>query len=105
LRALGVTTARRSDVLPDVPSIVESVAGYDASVWVGVGAPAGTPSEVIERLNREIGAGLADPKIKAQLAEIGTTPMPLTAADYGRFLAAETDKWGTVVRAANIKLQ
>jgi tripartite-type tricarboxylate transporter receptor subunit TctC len=105
LRALGVTTATRAEVLPQVPAIAESVPGYEASVWVGVGAPAGTPPEVIDKLNREIGTALADPIIKSKLAEIGTTPMPMTPAQYGAFLAAETDKWTKVVRAADIKAQ
>jgi tripartite-type tricarboxylate transporter receptor subunit TctC len=103
LRALGVTTAVRSDVLPDVPTIGESVPGYEASVWIGVGAPRDTPPAIIDRLNREIAAGLADPRIKAQYAELGSAPMPFTADEYGAFVASETAKWAKVIRAANIK--
>jgi len=103
LRALGVTTATRSDVLPDVPTIGESVAGYEASVWIGVGVPAGTPAEIVERLNAEINAGLKNPTIKAQLADGGATPMIASPAEFGTFLAADTDKWAKVIRAANIK--
>jgi len=103
LRALGVTTATRSDVLPDVPTIGESVAGYEASVWIGVGVPAGTPAEIIERLNAGINAGLKNPTIKAQLADGGATPMIASPAEFGTFLAADTDKWAKVIRAANIK--
>ncbi len=105
LRPLGVTTARRSDVLPDVPAIAETVPGYDASVWIGIGAPAGTPPDAIEMLNREVNAALANPKIKAQYTELGNTPMPLTPAAYGAFVAAETDKWAKVVREANVKAE
>ena len=103
LRALGVTTAARSDVLPDIPTIGDSVPGYEASVWIGVGAPKDTPSAIIDRLNREINAGLANPRIKAQYAELGNAPMPFTPGEYGTFLAAETEKWAKVIRAANIK--
>jgi len=103
LRALGVTTAQRSDVLPDVPSIAESVPGYEASVWIGAGVPAGTPGEIVDRLNREINAGLANAAIKAQLADGGATPIRFTPVGFGAFLAAETQKWANVIRAANIK--
>ena len=105
LRALGVTTASRSDVLPDVPSIGESVPGYAASVWIGIGAPKDTPNAIIDQLNREVNAGLANARIKAQYAELGNTTMPLTPAEYGAFMAAETEKWARVVRAANIKME
>jgi tripartite-type tricarboxylate transporter receptor subunit TctC len=103
LRALAVTTATRSDALPEVPTVGESVPGYDAGVWVGAGVPSGTPPEIIEKLNREINAGLANPGIKAQLADLGAAPMPFTPAEFGGFVAAETEKWGKVIRAGNIK--
>ena len=103
LRALAVTTVTRSDVLPDVPTVAEFLPGYEASTWFGVGAPKGTPAEVIEKLNREINAGLAHPKLKAQLADLGGTALPGSAADFGRLIADETKKWGKVIRAANIK--
>jgi tripartite-type tricarboxylate transporter receptor subunit TctC len=105
LRALGVTTAARSDVLPEIPAIGESVPGYEASVWIGVGAPRDTPTAIIDRLNREINAALADPRIKSQYAELGNAPMPLSPGEYGALLAAETEKWAKVIRAANIKPQ
>jgi tripartite-type tricarboxylate transporter receptor subunit TctC len=105
LRALGVTMAVRAAVLPDVPSIAESVPGYDASVWIGVGAPKDTPAAIVDRLNREINAGLGDPAMRARYAELGNTPMPMTPAQYGEFVAAETRKWAEVVRAANIKAE
>jgi tripartite-type tricarboxylate transporter receptor subunit TctC len=102
-RALAVTTASRAGVLPDVPTIAETVAGYEASTWFGVGAPTGTPAAIIERLNREINAGLDDPKVKARLAELGTTPMLLTPAEFGAHVVAETEKWGKVVKFAGVK--
>jgi tripartite-type tricarboxylate transporter receptor subunit TctC len=104
LRALAVTTATRSEALPDIPTVGEFVPGYEASAWYGVGTPKNTPAEIIERLNKEINAGLADPKMKAQLAELGIVPMPMAPAEFGKFVAAETEKWGKVIRAANIKL-
>jgi tripartite-type tricarboxylate transporter receptor subunit TctC len=104
LRALAVTTAApQPDLLPGVPTIGQFVPGYDASGWQGVCAPGKTPPEIIERLNREIDALLADPKIKARLAELGGQVSAGTPADFGRFIAAETDKWGKVVRAAGVK--
>jgi tripartite-type tricarboxylate transporter receptor subunit TctC len=103
LRALGVTTATRADVLPDVPAIGESVPGYEASVWIGAGVPSGTPSEIIEKLNREINATLKDPTVRAQLAQGGASPMIMSAAGYGELLKAETDKWAKVIRAAGVK--
>jgi tripartite-type tricarboxylate transporter receptor subunit TctC len=103
LRALAQTGAARSDVLPDVPTVGEFVPGYETSIWFGVGAPAGTPVDVIDKLNREINAGLADAKIKARLAEAIGVPMPMTPAGFGKFIADETEKWAKVIRAANIK--
>jgi len=103
LRALAVTTATRSDVLPDVPTVDEFVPGYEASAWFGVAAPKATPAEIVEKLNEEINAGLADPKIKAQLASLGGTALAGSPADFGKLIADETEKWGKVIRAANIK--
>ena len=103
LRALAVTTAARSQVLPDIPVIADFVPGYEASAWYGIGAPAHTPVEIVNRLNAEINAGLADAKLKAQLTDIGSVPFVLSPADFGKHLAAETEKWATVIRAANIK--
>ena len=103
LRPLAVTTASRSEALPDVPSVADFVPGYEASALFGVGAPRNTPTEVVERLNKEINAGLADPKVKARLAESGGTVLPGSPADYGKLIASETEKWGKVIRAANIK--
>jgi tripartite-type tricarboxylate transporter receptor subunit TctC len=103
LRALAMTTVARSDVLADVPTLAEFVPGYDASQWYGVGAPKDTPTEVIEKLNNEINAITADPTIKARLAGLGVDPMSMTSAEFGKFIAEETEKWGKVIRAANIK--
>lgn len=103
LRALAVTTAARSDVLPDVPTIGEFVPGYEASAWVGIGAPRNTPNEIVEKLNANINAGLNDPKLKARFAELGATVFVGSPADFGRFLADETEKWAKVVKFAGIK--
>ena len=103
LRALAVTTATRSEVLPDIPTVGEFVPGYEASTWLGIGAPKNTPAEIVDKLNREINAGLADPKIKARLADLGNTPLVGSPADFGKFIADETDKWGKVVKFAGIK--
>jgi tripartite-type tricarboxylate transporter receptor subunit TctC len=105
LRALAVTTATRSQALPDVPVIADAVPGYQASAWYGIGAPKGTPTEIVDKLNAEINAGLADPKLSARLTELGSVPFAGSPADFGKFLAAETDKWGKVIRAANIKAE
>jgi tripartite-type tricarboxylate transporter receptor subunit TctC len=103
LRALAVTTAKRLGVLPDVPTVGEFVPGYEASGWQGIGAPKNTPVEIIDGLNKEINAGLADPKIKAQLISLGGTELALSPTDFGKLIADETEKWGKVIRAANIK--
>jgi tripartite-type tricarboxylate transporter receptor subunit TctC len=105
VRALGVTALTRFEFLPDVPPIADAVPGYEASTWLGLAAPHGTPAEIIETLNREINAGLADAKIKAQLRELGHVPMPMSAAEFGKFIADETDKWGKVIQMAKIKVQ
>jgi len=103
LRALAVSTATRSEILPDVPTIGEFVPGYEASAWNGLAAPRHTPASVIETLNREINAGMADPKIKAQLANLGGTVIAGRAADFSKFIADEVEKWGKVVKSAGIK--
>jgi tripartite-type tricarboxylate transporter receptor subunit TctC len=104
LRALAVATSTRLATLPDLPTIAETVPGYETSSWYGVGAPKGTPPEIIERLNREIFAGLENASIKGRIAEANAAPLPLTAAQLGRHIAAETEKWGKVVRAVGIKV-
>jgi tripartite-type tricarboxylate transporter receptor subunit TctC len=103
LRGLAVTSAVRSDAIAELPSVGEFVPGYEISTWYGVGAPKGTPAEVIDKINKEIDAGLADPKMKARLADLGDVPMPMTPAEFGKFIADETEKWGKVIQAANIK--
>ena len=90
-------------MLPDVPTVGEFVPSYEASTWSGIGAPNATPAEIVEKLNKEINAALADHKIKARLADLGSTPAVGSAADFGRLMADETEKWGKVIRAANIK--
>jgi tripartite-type tricarboxylate transporter receptor subunit TctC len=102
LRALGICGARTS-MFPDVPSIGESVPGYAASAWAGVGTTRGTPPEIIERLNRELNAGLADPAVQKRLADVATTPLVFTAAAFDAYVAAEVEKWGKVIRSAGIK--
>jgi tripartite-type tricarboxylate transporter receptor subunit TctC len=103
LRALAVTTTTRAAALPDVPTVSEFLPGFDAGDLLGVGAPRNTPAEIVDQLNREINAALADPKIKARFADLGGTALALTPAEYGKLLADETEKWGKVIRAANIK--
>ena len=103
LRALAVTTATRSDALPDIPTVGEFVPGYESSSWFGVGAPKNTPAEIVERLNKEINAALADPKMKARFADIGATVFASSPADFGRLVAEETEKWAKVVKFAGIK--
>jgi len=103
LRALAVTTATRSEALPDVPVASDTVPGYEASAWFGLGAPRGTPVPIIEMLNREVNAGLANAKVRARLANAGTTPFVLSPAEFGAHIAAETEKWGNVVRFSGVK--
>jgi tripartite-type tricarboxylate transporter receptor subunit TctC len=102
LRPLAVTTATRSETLPDLPAVGEFVPGYEVSAWYGMGAPSGTPAEVIDKINNEINSGLADPKLKARIADFGGTPFALSPAEFGKFIADETEKWRNVIRAANI---
>jgi tripartite-type tricarboxylate transporter receptor subunit TctC len=105
LRGIAVTTATRSDALPDLPPIADSVPGYEASTWNGVSAPKNTPPEIVAMLNKEINAGLADPKMKARLAEMGAWPIPGSPVDFGKMIDVEIAKWGKVIRAGNIKAQ
>ncbi len=105
IRALAVTTTKRSDAFPDLPSISEFVPGYETSSWFGIGAPAGTPAGIIDKLNRETNAGLADPTIRARLADLGCMELTGSAADFGKLIADETQKWGKVIRDAGIKPQ
>jgi tripartite-type tricarboxylate transporter receptor subunit TctC len=103
LRALAVTTATRSEALPDVPTVSEFVPGFEAGDWLGVGAPKHTPAAIVDQLNGEIATALADPKIRARFADLGGTPLALTPAAFGKLLADETEKWAKVIRAAHIK--
>jgi tripartite-type tricarboxylate transporter receptor subunit TctC len=103
LRALAVTTAARSEVLPDIPTVGDFVPGFEASVWQGVGAPKDTPAEIVDKLNKEINAALSDPKITARLADLGASPLAISSGDFGKLVVDETEKWGKVIRFANIK--
>jgi tripartite-type tricarboxylate transporter receptor subunit TctC len=105
LRALAVTTSMRSAALPDIPTVGDFVPGFEASVWQGVGAPKSTPLGIVEKLNREINAALADPKVRAQLANLGGRALALSPTELGALIAEETEKWATVIRAANIKAE
>jgi tripartite-type tricarboxylate transporter receptor subunit TctC len=105
LRALAVTTAKRLDVLPDVPTLGEFVSGYEAFGWYGLGVPSNTPTEIVNKLNDAMNAALADPKSKARLVDLGVEPMPLTSAGFAKFISDETDKWAKVIRSANIKAE
>jgi tripartite-type tricarboxylate transporter receptor subunit TctC len=105
LRALAVTTAMRSDALPDVPTVAETVPGYEASAFYGMGVPKGTPPEIIDKLNKEINAGLANPNIKARLAELGGMLIPGTPQDFGKLIADETEKWAKVIKAGGVALE
>src|SRR5215510_9381402 len=105
LRPLAMTSATRSEALPDVPTVGEFVPGYEANFWFGVGAPKATPTEIVGKLNKEVNAALADPKMKARLAELGATALPGSSADFGKFIADETEKWGKVIKFAAIKPQ
>jgi len=105
LRALAVTSATPSLALPDVPTVAESVPGYEASFWSGIGAPKDTPAEIVDKLNKEINAGLADPKMKARFADLGSTELPGSPADFGRLIAEETEKLGKVVKFCGAKVE
>jgi tripartite-type tricarboxylate transporter receptor subunit TctC len=105
LRALAVTSASRSDALPDLPILADFVPGFEASYWAGVGAPKNTPAEIIGKLNKEINAALADPLLKARFADLGSTVFPSSPAEFGKFVADETEKWAKVVKFADIKVQ
>jgi tripartite-type tricarboxylate transporter receptor subunit TctC len=103
LRALAVTTATRSEALPDVPPMGDFVPGFEATTWFGVGAPMNTPAEIVDKLNKEINAALADPRMKARISDMGAAPFVSSPAEFGKLLADETEKWAKVIRAANIK--
>ena len=105
LRALAVTSTTRSNVLPEIPAVAEFVPGYEAIGWQGLGAPRGTPADIIDRLNKEINAGLADPQIKARIADLGYTAFANSPADFGKFVVEYTEKWAKVIRAANIRAE
>jgi tripartite-type tricarboxylate transporter receptor subunit TctC len=105
LRALGVTSANRLAVLPDVPPISDFVPGYDASSWDGIGAPANTPPEIVAILNNEVNAALADPTFKARLVDLGAEPFAASAAEFGKFIVEYTEKWRNVIQGAGIKAE
>jgi tripartite-type tricarboxylate transporter receptor subunit TctC len=105
LRALAVTTATRSETLPDTPTVGEFVPGYETSGWTGIGVPRSTPAEIVAKLNRETNAGLADASIKARLADLGGTALAGSPTDFRKLIAEETEKWAKVIRAANIKAE
>jgi len=103
LRPLAVTTATRSEALPDIPTVAEFVPGYEASYWAGIGAPKATPAEIVNKLNKEINAALADPNMKARVADLGGDVLALSPTDFGQLIADDTEKWGKVIKTANIK--
>ena len=103
LRALAITSATRSEALPDLPTVGEFVPGYETSLWLGLGAPKGTSAEIIDMLNQETNAALTDPKLKPRLADLGGTVLTGSPADFGKLISDETEKWGKVIRALNIK--
>ena len=105
LRALAVTTTGRSEALPDLPTVGDFLPGFEASAWFGVAAPRQTPAEIVARLNKEINAGLVEPKIKGRLTDLGGTPLPGSSADFGKLIADETEKWARVIKFAGIKAQ
>jgi len=103
LRALAVTSATRSQALPELPTVAEFLPGYEASAWYGIAAPAGTPVDIVETLNRELNAAFTDPRMKARIAELGGTPLPGSPADFAKLFAAETEKWAKVVKLSGAK--
>jgi tripartite-type tricarboxylate transporter receptor subunit TctC len=105
LRALAVTSLTRLEELPNIPAVGEVLSGYEASIWFGIGAPKNTPTEIIEMLNKEVNAALGDPKMKARLTDLGGTALAGSPADFGTLIASETEKWGKVIRSANIKAE
>jgi len=105
LRALAVTTAARSEVLPEIPTVGEFVPGYEASGWIGVGTPKATPAETVDNLNKEINAALADPKIRGRISDLGSRVFASSPAEFTNFIAAETEKWGKVIKFAGIKAE
>ena len=105
VRALAVTTASRLPILPDLPTVIESVPGYEATGWQGVGTPKATPAEIIEKLNKEIAAGLADARMQARLTDLGGSALALSATEFGKLIAEDTDKWAKVIKFANIKAE
>jgi tripartite-type tricarboxylate transporter receptor subunit TctC len=104
LRALAVTTATRAEMLPNVPAVAEFIPGYEANTWVGIGAPKNTPTEIIDCLNKEINAALADPHMRSRLADLGGSTFATSATEFRTLIAKDTDKWAKVIRAAGIKL-
>ena len=105
IRALAVTTKQRLSSLPDVPTVAESVPGYEALGWYALGAPKSTPAEIVDKLNAATNECLADAKLKARLADLGVEPMPMTPAEFDKFIASETDKWTKVIKAAGVVLE
>jgi tripartite-type tricarboxylate transporter receptor subunit TctC len=103
LRALAVTTTARSELLPDIPTVADFLPGFEANFWIGIGAPKKTPAEIVDKLNKEINDGLADLGIRTRLADLGGTALPGSPAEFGKFIADETEKWGKMARAANIR--
>jgi tripartite-type tricarboxylate transporter receptor subunit TctC len=105
LRALAVTSSTRSEALPEIPTVGDLFPGYEASQWYGLGVPKNTPAEIVEKLNKEMNAGLIDPKMKSRLADLGGTPLPGSPSDLGRLIVADTEKWGKVVKLAGLKAE
>jgi tripartite-type tricarboxylate transporter receptor subunit TctC len=105
LRALAVTSTTRSEALPELPTVGDFLPGYEASAWYGIAAPAGTPAVIVERLNQELNAAFADPKMKARIAELGGTPLPGSPADFAKLFAAEAEKWAKVVKFSGAKAE
>ena len=104
MRALAVTSAKRLDVLPDLPTVGDFVPGYETSNWFGIGAPRNTPTEIVDRLNKEVNAGLADSKLKGRFFDLGGSPLVLSPAEFGKLFADETEKWAKVVNFSGAKL-
>ena len=105
LRGLAITSASRTPVLPDVPAMAEFLPGYEASIFVGISAPKGTPAEIVERLNREVNAGFADPKLQKRIADLGDLPLKMSAAEFGKLANDEVEKWAKVIQSANIRAE